>query len=201
MRNRASLLILVVIFAVMVVVTLVQNGTLSFGTAPTVEVQMTPFLHRVFPDMAVLDIQAIRLFDPNTERSFDISRTADGSWTALGLYGTLDAKAATAIASTVVLMPYQRSLPLEETTKLEDFGFRPQPNLLVAVLLANGEQHAIVVGGVVATQAQYYALADDRKEIYLLERGAVDFLANYLELPPVTPVAPEATPEVTPAVR
>jgi hypothetical protein len=176
--NRRTLLILGIIFLVLLAVTFAQNYVAN---------QITPtppiVLLRIFPEMAVLDIQAIQLRNYDSSLSFTISRAPDGTWTAPDSQGTLNVEAASNIARSVVLLPYQRTVP--EVENLADYGFENRGILLIQVLLANGEQHVVAIGGLTPTGTSYYTLVDDRPEVYLVERGAIDFLTNYLLTPPV----------------
>lgn len=176
--NRRTLLILGLVFGVLLAVTLVQNQ-LANQAAPTQDFQLL----RIFPEMAVLDIQAIQLRTPDGNRSFTISRAEDGTWTAPGAEGTLNAEAASNIARSIVLMPYQRTV--QASGNLTEYGFQNGGILFIQALLANGEEHIVAVGGLTATGDTYYTLVDERPEVYLVERGAIDYLINYLLTPPV----------------
>jgi hypothetical protein len=110
----------------------------------------------------------------------------DGVWTAPGSLGTLDTAQAEAVARTMVLLPYNDVL-LEAPTEasLPDFGFTPEGVLSIEILLTDGGAHAVAVGFRTPTEDTYYALVDDRPDLYLLERGAVDYLIKTLREPPV----------------
>jgi len=185
MRNRRSLLILAAVFAALAVITVLQNRSLSpEAAAPTAA--PTGTFQRVFPDLAVLDIQAIRLENPVDGATFTISRAQDGTWTAPGSQGTLDTEVATAIARTVVLLPYEISIPLTEDLDMGTYGFQPHARLYIQVLLSNGGTHVVAVGALTPSQTNYYALVDERDTIYLLEAHAVAFLITTLASPPLT---------------
>jgi hypothetical protein len=145
----------------------------------------------IFPDVKVLDILTINLRDPNTGRIFNIRRAEDGTWTAPGTerMGTLDTEAATQIAQTVVLMPFERKLPTDATTDLSQYGFTPGV-LFVEFVLVDQTSHILAVGGALPERDQgLYVLVDDQPEIYVVPRGPLDFLVKKLnELPLLTPV-------------
>lgn len=178
--NRRTLIILLFIFIALAGVALLQSRL----TAP---VEETPYL-RVFPDLAVLDIQAVRLRDPNSDLEFTISRGTDGQWTAPNAAAeeSLDADAASNIARTVVLLHYQRTLPLDGSTRLAEYGFAPNGGFFIEVVLPDGNGHVVAVGALSGSRTVYYALVDDRQEIYLLERAPVDYLITQLAHPPLT---------------
>jgi hypothetical protein len=184
MTNRATLMTLGVVFVGLIALTIWQTNrdqaTAEPAPAPTGTFQ------RVYPEMAVLDIQAIRLEHPGSGDSFTISRAPDGTWTAPGTAGNLDAEEASNIAKTVVLLPYERTLPLTDDTDLGSFGFEPGARLLVSVLLNNQEQHGLAVGNLTPTREDYYTLIDEREALYLIKRGAIDFLIVNLVSPPVS---------------
>ncbi len=185
MSNRRTLFIMAAVFAALVVITLLQSQQLNQIVAQPTAAPTGTF-QRVFPDMAVLGIQAIRLEAPQVGRSFTIARAEDGAWTAPESGQTLDEEVATALARTIVLLPYEQSLPLTEDLDLATYGFQPGPRLIIQVLLSNGDTHFVAVGAPTHSQAAFYALVDERDTMYLLEARAVAFLVTTLESPPLT---------------
>jgi hypothetical protein len=183
--NRRTIIILGIVFAVLLIVTLVQNYQANQVPAQDV------ILERIFPEMAVLDIQAIRLQTPDGVYSFAITRADDGNWTAPNSVGTLNTDAATTIARTIVLLSYQRTIP--EPENLTTLGFNPYGIFLIQVLMLNGEEHGIAVGGLTPTQDTYYVLVDERSDVYLVRREQLDYLMNYLLTPPVYLTTPTAS--------
>lgn len=193
--NRRMLFVLLLLFVVLAVIAVLQTRPPQIQSwsdlealRATVTAQGTPVYSRVFPDMAVLDIQAVRLRDPNSEVEFLISRGEDGQWTAPNAAADerLDTDTASNIARTVVLLYYERTLPLNDSIELETYGFNPNGNLFIEVLLNNGEGHAIAIGTLSGSRTVYYALADERQELYLLERAPIDYLITQLANPPLT---------------
>lgn len=188
MSNRRTVFILAVIFGVLVVVTLLQQNqpAVEEGVPSPTPAATAINVERVFPDLAVLDIQAIRLQNPQSSAAFTISRGQDGAWTVPDSEQTLDSEAATTIAQTIVLLPSVRSLPLEPDLDMETYGFQPNARLYIQVLLLNGDTHIVAVGAVTPSQEAYYALVDERETLYLLEAHAIAFLISTLETPPLT---------------
>jgi hypothetical protein len=185
MSGRRTLVILAAVFAILLVVTLLQNqGRVLVPSAPTR--LPTGIYRRVFPEMAVLDIQAIRLENPQTAATFTISRAPDGRWTAPDSDRTLDTDVATTIAQTIVLLPYEGTVTLTEDSDLEGYGFQSDPRLFVQVLLSNGDAHIVAIGELTPSAAAFYALVDERDEVYLLDARAVAYLVTMLEAPPFT---------------
>jgi hypothetical protein len=185
--NRRLLIILGVVFMALTAITLLQNRQLTIeNSAIPTEARFASFVGRDL-NMTVLDIQAIRLRDPQTDTDFVISRDSSGNWTAPNSEGSLDGDAASNIATTVVLMPYQQTVTLTEDTDLTQYGFRPEGILSVEVLLTQNESgHVIAVGALSPSVLEYYVLIDDQPQLFLMERGAVDYLITQLAQPPLT---------------
>jgi hypothetical protein len=178
MNGRRTLIMLALMFAALAALTLIQNAQPDTVATPEV-----PFF-RVFPDLAVLDMQAIRIRNPANDASFVLTRAADGTWTAPDIDGTINADAASSVARTVSLLPYTRTLPLEAGTDFALYGFAPQPVMTVEIVLVDGATHGVVLGFRTPSETGYYALVDDHEVIYLLERAPVDFLIAVLRNPP-----------------
>ncbi len=190
MMQRRNLLILSAVFALLLAVLLLQNASTPPVPPPLpLETQApTPaeaLLLRVFPDLRVLDIQAIQLEDPQTGEELTLQRDASGQWTTPILEGELDTDMATSIARTIVLLPYGRSINILPDTDLNAYGFGETGQFLIQVILSNGEGHGVIVGALHESDPVYYALVDDRDEIFRLERGAIDFLIEMLKSDPI----------------
>ena len=177
-------IVLLVVFVVMAAALYFQERDLEEeATATPVP---TPYLQRVFPDMEVLRLQAVQLLDPNSGNDFILARGETGAWTTPGIEGTLDTDAATAIARTIVLLPYMDTFTLENNDNLSAYGFG---YFNIQFITAEAEEHVVAIGSPapqpVAGQSAFYALVDDRPEIYLIQRGAVSFLIEQFMNPPI----------------
>lgn len=137
-------------------------------------------------DMTTSDLSAIRLRDPELKLTFALSRDSSGNWTAPERDGVLDQTAANNIAKTVVLLPYEKTIEVKPDTALSDFGFIPDGIFSIEILLTNNISHAVVIGGFTPSGESYYGLVDDKKEIYVFERRAIDYLLIQLNKPPLT---------------
>ncbi|NDJ60310.1 MAG: hypothetical protein GYB67_04245 [Chloroflexi bacterium] len=179
--RRRTLLIFALIFVALLTALLVQNRQLEEVPPPTRPVTF----FRTFPDLALVNIQAIRLQDTESDQAFIISRDAEGNWIAPGSEGELDTEAAVSIARTIVLLPYLRTFDLEADADLATYGFQPTPIMLIEVLLVDGSAHVIAVGRRTPAETGFYALIDDRPEMYLLGLEAVTYLIAQLNTPPV----------------
>jgi hypothetical protein len=194
MKNRIALLVLLGAFVVLAALTALtgQRSNNASESAMTAEVEATAEatieagdLLRIFPDLRVLDIQAIRLQDLESSAELTLVRDTDGTWTAPDLEGALDETAASNIARTLVLLPYAHSTNILPDTEFEAYDLAPTPRLLFQILKADGESHVIAIGGLLESEAAYYTLVDERDEIFQTERGAVDFLKNQIGTPPI----------------
>lgn len=176
----ALLAIFLVLVAIRVVVSVIQQRT-----AEDSEQYRTPIYDLVFTDFETADIQAIRLQSPNGERSFTIARAADGiSWIAPENEGVLDQNIANGIATTMILLPSFRAIPITDEINLVDYGFNPAGYMFITVLLVDGTSHIVAIGGMNIMETAYYALVDERPEIYVVERAAIAFLiAQLVETP------------------
>lgn len=185
MKQR-NFYILLAIFVTLLVITLLQSQpqTNSDAQIPPVPT-LVNFLGKDM-NMTVLDIVAIRLRDPNTDKTFIISRNAVGNWTAPQSQGSLDTTAASNMAKAVVLMEYDSITPITDTTDLRQFGFNPQGQLSVEVLLQDNQSHVILIGDLTPSNLNYYGQVDNSPKVYFFARGAVDFLLAQLNHPPLT---------------
>lgn len=182
MNDRRTLLLLVGLFVSLAVITLVVQRLPQRLEQPDV----TPFFQSVYPDLFLQDVQAVNLQNPLSGETFTINRAADGTWTAPGREGTLDQAVAQAIARTIVLLPYTQTLPEPTADQLDDYGLVANSGtLIIGAILTDGTPLGVAVGGLTPTGTSYFALVDDRPEVYILERAAVDFLIVQLRTPPL----------------
>ncbi len=191
MRRFRLIPVLLILFALLAAAVALQNQHIVTPTpwptiTPTPAISPTPTgtLLRVFPDLAVLDIQAIRLQNIADGTEITLARDAAGNWTMPDTEQAVDSTGASAIARTLVLFPYAHSINILDDTKFSDYGFDPNPELLISILKTDGETHTIAVGNLMDSALAYYVLVDERDEIFLVERGAVDFLRNSIASPP-----------------
>lgn len=179
-----GLIVLLVVFVVMAAALYFQERDLEEDAAATPV--PTPYLQRVFPDMEVLRLQAVQLLDPNTGDDLILARGETGAWTAPGIEGTLDTDAATAIARTIILLPYMDTFTLEDDNNLSAYGFG---YFNIQFITVEAEEHVVAIGNpaphLVAGQPAFYALVDDRPEVYLVQRGAISFLIDQFMNPPI----------------
>lgn len=182
--KRRPLLVLLAGF-----VTLLVIAYLQIQPAPTPTdaefIGSLPFLGKEL-SYGASDIVALRLRDPRTNQTFVLSRDASGSWEAPLNQGSLNQTEASNIMKSVVVLLYYNTIPVTDTTRLEDFGFTPEGIMAIEILLADGQGHGIAIGNQTPTGDGYYALVDNQPRFYLLERGVVEYLRFQLSNPPLT---------------
>ncbi len=196
--NRKTLFIFLIAFAVLILIALFQTrqssapgaeATIDPSHPPTIDAAQVLSSYKLMGQtlgMNVDDVVAIRLRNPHTNATFTLSRDSLGNWTAPDNPGKLDTTAATNIAKTVVLLPYESTIEVKPDTKLADFGFRPDGVFSIEILLRNNTSHAVTIGDLNTTEVSYYGLVDDKKVIYVMERRAIDYLWVQFKNPPVT---------------
>lgn len=184
MNSRRTLLIFGGSFAALLVALVLQN--IALGRLENTPAANDTSYQRTFPDIAsAADVQAVRLSDPTTAKMFTVAQQADGSWTAPDSNGTLRPEVGIRIATTIALLPYRQVIPTLDQQALTTYGFKPNPALLVQVVLKNGKGHIVAIGNLTPAQTSYYAIVDNAQGVYVLDRGPVDFLMVELRTPPV----------------
>jgi hypothetical protein len=187
--NRRFIIILGVVFLGLVILTVWQNRPQSPAPSPLAEEAPVTLPEQFIGEeinLTVDTIQAIRLRNPLDGSSFIISRGAGTSWLSPEREGQLDQQMALNIARTVVIAPIERSEPINIGDDLTQFGFNPEGNLSVEVLRNDGSGHVIAIGGLTANEVTYYALIDSLPRIFLINRGAVEYLRQQITNPPLT---------------
>ncbi len=97
----------------------------------------------------------------------------------------VDSAAADNIAWTMQQLPYSRTLPLNDGDSLQIYGFTPEGVLSIEFVMSDGTSHAVAVGYRTPMEDGYYGLIDDRADLYLLGRPAIDYLISRLKNPPI----------------
>jgi hypothetical protein len=187
--NRRLIGILLLIFGVLVVIRLLQLNPAPAPALTQQPAQPTAGSYAFLGlriSLQTTDIQAVRLREPASNKSFIINRSLDGTWTAPETQGRLDQSAASNIAKTVTLMPYSRTIPQAQQSKLSEYGFGDKGTLSVEVVSKDGKGHAFAVGNLLTSGLEYYVLVDNLPEVFIVDRRAVDYLLVQLRNPPLT---------------
>jgi hypothetical protein len=140
----------------------------------------------VFGDFLPDDITAIRLRSLQGGTFFVLARDANGNWSAPDSTGTLNTTEAENIARTMVLMPYSHTVSIQPGEDKTTYGFTSSTVLDIEIILKNGRTHAVVIGYRTPTGDGYYAIIDNRSELYVVERAPVDYIISRLKSPPVS---------------
>lgn len=191
MKNRGLLILFAVFIALAAIIFLSDRGTIGGGNQATVP---TAVFLRVYPDMAVLDILAIQLEDPVTGQTFAVARAQDGQWEGVGFSDPLNQELTSTIAASVVLLPYTRTIDLPTDGNLSQYGLGARPQFLVSVITADRQQHIVAVGNPLQSGPEFYALVDDREQLYVIQRSPIDYLAGFLSEPPLEVEGASITP-------
>jgi hypothetical protein len=182
MKQR-TLLILVLIFLGLAAIVLTPAGDDNGSGAAT---PTLPTFLRVYPNIAVLDILAVRISDPSSGDVLTFRREDDGTWVADEVAVEIDQEIGTGVARTVALLPYTQTIDPPPNGDLAQFGFRVTSdgevaNFNIQIFMTDGSIHFVAIGDPLQIRPDFYALVDDRSEIYTIQRSAIDYLAGYLD--------------------
>ncbi|MBE2272416.1 MAG: hypothetical protein IAE80_29540 [Anaerolinea sp.] len=183
MRSSArNLVIFGAIFIVLAVIVLVQQATPAVAPedVPEWAINTTP----VFAGFSKEQIAGIRLNNAATGDALTLLRGAEGVWIVPDSLGTLNVEVAEIIAQTLVILPSSSTIA-DTPQEYALYGFDPIPVISIEFFLNNGVTHGISIGYRNPTETGYYALIDERPEIYILERAPVDFFISVLRSPPI----------------
>lgn len=184
--KRRSGLILVAVFIGLVIILLLQSVSQPADTPESIATQAAQQAQDTLANFNLLgqrlafsdtDLVAVRVRSPLSGQSFTMTRDTVGNWLAAEGQPPLDSQTADSTARTVVLLPHQRDeIAIGPETNLANYGFNPQGQIAVEVVLVNGRSHAVAIGALSPSQLAYYAIVDSLPTVLVVERGAVDFL-------------------------
>jgi len=182
MKSRSLFAGMALCLVVLVAVALWQGAPRPAPPTPTPTADLRD-IFTVFEGIASADIQALRVDDPQSDRDLILERTPDGQWRLAGYDDdTLDQLIAENIARTVAFMPFVEVVPALPLERYADYGLTPEMFWLqIQAILKDGRELTIGIGAAAAIpEGGYFAVVDDRPDVYVLNRGAVDFLYIYL---------------------
>ncbi|MFQ3673933.1 MAG: hypothetical protein SNJ83_10095 [Aggregatilineales bacterium] len=184
MKKIPTAVILMIVLLALVGVATWQSLPSATGQATRTPTPDPRDVQTVFRHITTETIQALRIDDPLSSRDLILEANGSGGWRLIGVAdpNALDPIVAENIAKTVAFIPYVEVLPPSNDLNLVNYGLTSETFWLqIQVILTSMETRNIVVGNLApGTQSGYYALVDDRPEIYILNRGAVEYLAGYL---------------------
>ena len=187
-RRMIGFVALLIGFVVMAVLVVVSGERDSLPFLPTAA-PATP-VPQVFSTVNYDDIGAVRLEDPNSGRAITYALGQDGRWSSPDLAGqSLDQDEIRLMLRTIDVLPYERSFDIEEDTDLTQYGFQANTSyFFVQFVTVDDEDHFVVIGNPVDPDINpptFYALIDNRPEVYLIEGGPIFFLVDKLLNPPL----------------
>ncbi len=194
--NQRNIWLLGAVFIVVLVVTLLQGRTLEEQAG--VQIANSAEDNRIFPGVAVEQVQEIRLSDQQNHQLV-YRRTDSALWEVPNAGEFVNQSApvggsisiavnqdiANGIALAAVTLSYRRIIPVDATTDLTQYGFGvvfPEWYLTtVELLLSDGSTRRMTIGIISPTREQYYVQIDPLPDVYVVDRagGRLDFLVDY----------------------
>lgn len=171
-RNR-SLVLLIGVFVVLIVISLMAQ----IVPPATPEISTTPFYQRVYPNLEPESITAISVTDSQGEGIVLRYDASNQRWVFEATGAVFATDVAENITSTLSILPYVQTLPAPTETELRTYGLTQDRALLIAAVTDEGQTHAVLVGLLTPSSTSYYVLVDQRPEVYLVERAAIDYIA------------------------
>jgi len=192
-KSLASLFGLLVLFIILAVLVVIQDpreaDPIQPTTPPSGESTQVFSQNVVYNGLDASAIQAIRLYDSNSDQSVTFARNPIQLWTAPYIEGVaLDQEVMRAVERTLVLMPYAHQF-MPEAQRLTEYGFLSDGTHYFSILLVmdDGTAHSIAVGNPTEYdgRAVYYVVIDDRPEMYLIYREPIDYLTSQFLRPAI----------------
>lgn len=187
MSHSRHILILVVIFITLLVISIAQfqrgPSEAALSRAGISLIAETPGEQRLFP-WRIDEIQGMRLQRPTTNKILTLQRNQENEWiTSDGILLTNQDVAMAAVAA-IVSIEVRQEIPDVEPSRYTEFGLSPDElNLLVQIILDDGQVHSVAIGGLSPNRDSYYAIRNEETSILVLKReqGAIDFLIKSLD--------------------
>lgn len=186
MKNRNSLFILGGVFVVLMIITVIQMNRprtitpseAAFDDGQIAQLENSP--NRIYIDWTVDDIQAVQLYSPLMSLTLTFSRYENG-WEFPDMPRLPDQEVIESLAKTVSILPFEYQIQGVQPAQYPEFGLTQSESLLfIQIIRLDGNLHVIAVGDLTPTQDGYYALVDDKEEVFVIQRDAIAFLLYYL---------------------
>jgi hypothetical protein len=183
-------LVLFIVLAVLVVIQEPPSADPIEPTAPALSQTEQVFgENQVYNGLEGSAIQAIRLLDPHSEQSVTFTRNPINLWITPYVEDVvLDQTVMQTIERTLVIMPFAYQF-MPEAEKLIEYGFLADGKHYFSILFVtdDGTAHTIAVGNPTEYGGRqvYYAVVDDREEMYLIYREPIDYLTSQFLKPPI----------------
>jgi hypothetical protein len=187
-RRMAGLLLLLGGFVGMVALLVLSGQQEDIPFLPTAPPATS--IPQVYETIEFGDINAVRLEDPNSDRAITYVLADDGQWVSPELAGqTLDQAEIRLLLRTLDVLPYERRFPLDDDADLTQYGFQQlSAFMFVQFVTVDDSEHFLIIGDPIDPTAEtpiFYALVDDRPDVYLIDGGAVFYLVDKLLNPPL----------------
>ncbi len=173
MNRSRSLILLIGVFAALIVISLLVQ--IAPPAAP--QISTTPFYQRVYPDLEPESITAVSVTDSQGEGIVLRYDAANEHWVFEATGAIFSTEVAENVTSTLSILPYLQTLPAPTEAELRTYGLTQDRALLIAAVTDEGQTHAVLVGLLTPASTSYYVLVDQRPEVYLVERAAIDYIA------------------------
>ncbi len=135
----------------------------------------------LFPDLAAIELASINLYNPINGAVMTITRGSDGIWIREETGEIIDPNEADLLAQTIVMLSYREVVPMSAESPLAPEGFDPTTRMFIEFLEVDGTHHRIAIGNVLVNRTEgFYAAVDQQALLYVVPRGAVDYLINTL---------------------
>ncbi len=173
MKRNRSLIFLAGIFLALVVISLI----VQIAPQASSQISATPFYHRVYPELDPATITAIRVIDSEGEGITLRLDTTNERWVYEATGAIFSTDVVDNMTMTLSLLPYLQTLPAPTEAELRSYGLTQDQALFVAAVTEEGQSHALLIGLLTPSETSYYVLVDERPEVYIVERAAIDYIA------------------------
>ncbi|GEM_PF-3287089 len=181
MKRNTQVILLAVVFLGMLALAIYQAQPRAITSNAPVSTADSRITNRVFTSFEAYEVVAVRLDDTKSNVDLILTFNTEG-WQIAGITEPINQEAAANIAATLALIPYVSQFGNVATSDYERFGLTTEGIWMQAqVILGSEEVHVIAIGNRTPNGDGWYALVDDNAQVYILNKGAVDYLAIYLQ--------------------
>jgi hypothetical protein len=176
MNERKTLYALVGLFAGLLALVFLQTRLLSAPTLPATS-NGTPIASLVsLYDWRPETIQAL-VIEVRDIQPLQLQRQGE-LWISPNSPQSINQESVNDVALTLSELPVIDLFDGIEPDRYGEFGLsRVDYLMIIQLVLQDGTPHALIIGNRTEDEQGYYALVDDRPQIYVLGRGAIEFLA------------------------
>lgn len=181
MKQQRMFIILVVILGVVMIAGALQSVLMNRPSSEAPVNQDEATINRVFDGWGANNVFAIQIYDPVAQVGLTITRNNEDLWQLVEFSGLLTQEEGDLAAASMAYFPQVRTLEEIEPDNYADFGLTQDDlTMLVSVILKDGSEHSVAVGDLTAAGDSFYALVDERPNLYIIEAGPVAFYTQLL---------------------